>query len=465
VKSSDFEEFFENLLYSIEGQLGSESIILFSKKTEDAEGFEPLAIDGVDLEADFKILPIEPIFDIVQNLEGPQFTKKIPSEGLPEKDWSILNNPFTEVITPIKNEDLFLGFIITGKLLSGEEYKKEDLEFLKLISELAGNFIPKLWDINGVRAEVEHLQSSVHSHESISALVESLHDCKDFDHLFEELKERLQRDFGIQKLTLLTITSENDYSILNSNFFSIDTISKLILKRDSKLIALISQVTGMYKIENFESYSELTSQISSEELANSKEFIAFPLIHLGKLYGILVVHEIMAEWTPEFKQTIIHVSNMIAPIVANLLLQKQAEVFLKNPFNPVQDIIEKAIAKAKETNEKFTLVVLKVLSVTRILNLLGLEFFRHYMSFLTSKLQNLIQGEDWISRVGEGKFAIFLKGISKSQTEGFFSSLKQELMKFPNPPKDFKLSIQLYSLTFPDQAEDKRKFIELIEDT
>ncbi len=466
VKSTDFEDFFENLLYSIEGQLGPESIVIFSRRNKESDFFQPYVYDGVEMEPDFKIYQSEPIYNIIRNLDYPKFAKSISVEGLPEKDWSILQNPFTEVVTPIQSDGFLIGFIITGKLISEENYTDEDLEFLKLTSEIAGNFILKLWDISEIKEEVDHLHSSIKSHESISALVEALYDCNNFDSLFDELNDRMQRDFGILKMTLLILSQQEEYIIFNSNFFSIDTISKFVIKKDSKIVSLISQVTGMYKIENFEAYTELTSQISKDELQNMKEFSLFPLIHLGRLFGILVVHEIeLEEWKADLKQTIIQVSNLIAPIVANLILQTKTEVFSKNPFNPVQDAIERELEKAKELNQKFTLVVLKVLSVTRILNLLGLDFFRDYMSFLTAKLQNQIQGEDWISRIGEGKFAIFLSGRDKFQAEEFFSNLKQELIKFPNPPRDFKLSIQLYSLTFPDQTQSKRKFIELIEDT
>ncbi|MCX7999357.1 MAG: hypothetical protein N3A69_10485, partial [Leptospiraceae bacterium] len=95
VKSSDFEEFFENLLYSIEGQLGPESIVIFSKRNADSEYFQAYAFDGVEIEPELKLHKSEPACQIFQNLEYPKFAREIPSEGLPEKDWSILNNPFT----------------------------------------------------------------------------------------------------------------------------------------------------------------------------------------------------------------------------------------------------------------------------------------------------------------------------------------------------------------------------------
>lgn len=465
VKSYDFEDFLENLMYSIEGQLGPESIIIFSKSNKESDLFKSFAFDGVEIEPDLEFHQSEPLCNMISNLDYPKFTKEISREGLSEKELSLLQNPYMEVITPIHSNNLLIGFIITGKLISGDNYAEEDLEFLKLIADISGSFILKLWDISEIKTENNRLQAAVKSHESITTLIEALYDCDNFDSLFDELNERMLRDFGISKITLFILTQDEEYTIINSNFFSVDTISKFVIKKDSKLIPLISQVTGMYKIENFTSYTELTSQISEEELQNMKEFIVFPLLHLGRLFGILVVHETEHEWTAGFKQTIIQVSTVIAPIVANLILQTKTEIFSKNPFNPMEDAVEKEIQKAQESNQKFTLVVLKVLSVTRILNLLGLEFFRHYMSFLTSKLQNQISGEDWISRIGEGKFAIFLRGKDKTQTEKFFSNLKQELVKFPNPPKDFKLSIQLYSLTFPDQTDNKRKFIELIEDT
>jgi len=467
VKSGSFDEFFENLLYSIEGEIGPESILIFSRHKKEVKDLYPVANDGIDIESDFYISESSSIYELISILTQPIFAKDLDIQKLEEKEKLIIENPYTEVIIPIRGDGEFLGFVVCGKLITGEEYTEQDFEFLKLISELAGNMILKLYEFMEVREEVAHLNESVKLHESISSFSDALYHCNSFEVLFDELLERLERDFEVLKFSLFLISPEdNSYKIFSSNLFSPETINHFSIPQDSKIITLISQVTGMYKIENFDSYPEFTEKISQSELTQMHEFSIFPLIHLERLFGMLVVHEIVNDtWKPEQKQAIISISNLISPVVANLVLKTEKETFLKNPFNPVQELVERQIELANESSQKFTLVVLKVLSVTRILNLLGPDFFRDYIDFIIYKLQTTVQKEDLISRVGEGKFAIFLKGKDKQQSEEFFTLIKKEFIQFPNPPKEFKLSIQLYSLSYPDQARDKRKFIEIIEDT
>jgi transcriptional regulator with GAF, ATPase, and Fis domain/GGDEF domain-containing protein len=467
VKSKNFEDFYENLLYSIEGQVGPESIVIFARKRKESKDLQPVANDGIDIESDFTITETDSIYRMLSTLTQPMFARQLNTEKLSERDALVIENPFSEVICPIVGDDEFLGFIVCGNLISGEEYSADDFEFLKLISDLAGNFILKLFDFMDVQEEVSQLGESVKLHESLSSLSDVLYNCKSFDTLYDELVDRLDRDFGIKHFTLMLLSLPSEgYKAFSSNFLSPETVTKFTISMDSKLIPLVSQVTGMYKIENFSAYSEINEQISESELAEMQEFSVFPLIHLSKMFGMLIVHEVEENtWKPEQKQMLISVSNILSPVTANLILQTEKDTLFKNPFNPVQEIVIKEIEKANESNTRFTLVVLKVLSVTRILNLLGADFFREYMDFIISKLQTSISDKDWMSRVGEGKFAIFLQGKSKAEAEKFFSEIKQEFVTFPNPPKEFKLSIQLYSLTYPDQARDKRKFIEIIEDT
>ena len=108
---------------------------------------------------------------------------------------------------------------------------------------------------------------------------------------------------------------------------------------------------------------------------------------------------------------------------------------------------------------------MKILNVTRILNILGINFFSEYSDFISKKIFENAKESDYISRIGQGKFAILLKENSKADSESFISKIKSEIVLFHNPSRDFKLSIQIYSLTYPEQAKDKRKFIEMMEET
>jgi transcriptional regulator with GAF, ATPase, and Fis domain/GGDEF domain-containing protein len=465
MKSKTFEDFFENLMYSIEGQLGPEVILIFGAKERNFKEFHLVAYDGIEIEMEPVISSTSTLAKRINDIGQPVFASTINKEGLDEHELMILENPTTEIIAPIIFDKQLVGFIIAGKLVTEEQYSEDDFEFLKLLGDIAGNFIIKMFDLIKIREEVTQLNESIKYHEALANLSGVIYGCKSIGELYEKTTSILEKDFSITKHTLFLI-SEHEYKAFQSNYFSQETISNLTISVKSKLVALVSQVTGMYKIENFNTYAEFKEIIPEKELAEMQEFSVFPLIHMGKLFGLFVVHEIALEsWTPELKQMMISASNMLSPAIANFILQTERDVVFKNPFNPLQESVDREIEIATNENTRFTLVVLKILNVSRIINLLGLEFFSSYSDFVISKIQKAVSESDYFSRVGQGKFAIFLRGKDKAQSEEFFHALKTEFMKFPDPPKNFKLSIQLYSLTYPDQAKDKRKFIELIEDT
>jgi hypothetical protein len=58
-----------------------------------------------------------------------------------------------------------------------------------------------------------------------------------------------------------------------------------------------------------------------------------------------------------------------------------------------------------------------------------------------------------------------LRDKTVEEFEEFQIAIKTKLNDFKNPPRDFKISIQIFTLRFPDQSVDLRKFIELIEET
>ena len=111
------------------------------------------------------------------------------------------------------------------------------------------------------------------------------------------------------------------------------------------------------------------------------------------------------------------------------------------------------------------MLIIKIQSINRIINLLGQDFFRSYNNELWKIIAQNIGEEDYISKVGQGKYAIILSEVGKKNAELFINRVKSGTLAIKNPHKDFNISIQIYLLIYPEQTTDRRKFLEMLEET
>jgi GGDEF domain-containing protein len=466
LKSKSFNDFFENLMYSIIGQVGPEIMIIFSSRDGNFSQMKIVAHEGIDIEPDYVIKKGDTLYSLLESEKDVVYAKDLLAKDLKDRERVLLENPLTEILIPIRVMDQFSGFIVAGKMISGEEYTEKDFEFLQILVEVSGNFLSKLFDSENLSNEVSELNKIIHSSSSITDFTDKVYTSKTLDELYDIISENLINDFKISNFTFMILDVKTmDYKVFGSNFLLPETLSKFRLSKDSKIITMISQVSDVYRLENFQSNAELNATISEQELSAMNEFTVIPLINIGRMVGLFIIHKVSGEWSPGFKRTILSLSNIVAPIIANLVMQNEKESLFRNPFNPLQETIDREIKYSETKNKQFTLIVLKILNVTRILNILGINFFSEYSDFISKKIFENTKASDYVSRIGQGKFAILLKENSKADSESFISKIKSEIVLFHNPSHDFKLSIQIYSLTYPEQAKDKRKFIEMMEET
>lgn len=466
LKSKSFDDFFENLMYSIIGQVGPEIMIIFSSRDGNFSQMKIVAHEGIDIEPDYVIKKGDTLYSLLESEQNVVFAKDLLEKDLKPRERVLLENPLTEILIPIRVMDQFSGFIVAGKMISGEEYTEKDFEFLQILVEVSGNFLSKLFDSENLSHEVSELNKIINSTSSITDFTNRVYTCKTLDELYDVISENFMNDFKVSSFTFMTLDIKtSDYKVFGSNFLLPDTSGKFKLNKDSKIITMISQVSDVYRLDNYQANTELTAYISEQELSAMSEFTVIPLINIGRMFGFFIVHKISTEWSPGYKRTILSLSNVVAPIIANMIMQNEKESLFRNPFNPLQETIEREIQYSETKNKQFTLIVLKILNVTRILNILGINFFSEYSEFISKKIFENTKSSDYVSRIGQGKFAILLKENSKVDSENFISKIKSEIVLFHNPSRDFKLSIQIYSLTYPEQAKDKRKFIEMMEET
>ena len=466
LKSKSFDDFFENLMYSIIGQVGPEIMIIFSSRDGNFSQMKIIAHEGIDIEPDYVIKKGDTLYSLLESEKDVVYARDLLAHDLKERERVLLENPLTEILIPIRVMDHFSGFIVAGKMISGEDYTEKDFEFLQILVEVSGNFLSKLFDSENLSHEVAELNKIIHSTSNITEFTDKVYACKSLDELYDAISENFLSDFKVSSFTLMVLDTKNlDYKVFGSNFLLPETLGKLRLSKDSKIITMISQVSDVYRLENFQSNGELNNYISEQEIAVMNELTVIPLINIGRMVGLFIIHKVSTDWSPGYKRTILSLANIVAPIIANLIMQNEKETLFRNPFNPLQETIDREIKYCETKNKEFTLIVLKILNVTRILNILGINFFSEYSEFISKKIFENTSSSDYVSRIGQGKFAILLKENSKVDSEIFISKIKSEIVLFHNPSRDFKLSIQIYSLTYPEQAKDKRKFIEMMEET
>ncbi|HMV44894.1 MAG TPA: diguanylate cyclase [Leptospiraceae bacterium] len=466
LKSKSFDDFFENLMYSIISQIAPEIMIIFSSRDGNFSQMKIVAHEGIDIEPDYVIKKGDTLYTLLESETNVLYARDLLDKNLKDRERVLLENPLTELLIPIRVLDQFSGFIVAGKMISGEDYSEKDLEFLRILVEVSGNFLSKLFDSENLANEVSELNKIINSSSLITDFTDKVYTTKTLDELYDVISENLVSDFKVSNFTFMILDVKTmDYKVFGSNFLLPETVDRFKLSKDSKIITMIAQVSDVYRLENFQDNFELKSLITEQEIAAMTEFTVIPLINIGRMVGLFIIHKVLTDWSPGFKKTILSLSNIVAPIIANLVMQNEKESLFRNPFNPILETIDREIKYSESKNKQFTLVVLKILNVTRILNILGINFFSDYSDFISKKIFENIKSSDYVSRIGQGKFAILLKENSKSDSEKFIEKIKSEIVLFHNPSRDFKLSIQIYSLTFPDQARERRKFVEMMEET
>ncbi len=461
LKSNSYDDFFANLMYSIIGQVGIERILIYSSRNGNFNELELIAKEGSEEEIDKIFSSSDKIYQSLENSE--KILKISEIENLNQDELELVEKFHIEILIPIKVDDKFSGFILASKKHAQDEFLDSEIDFIKNLVDISSNYLSKLLDFENLNREVSELNKVLLSNNRVTAFADKIYSSLNLEEVFDLTSEFFINDFKIQKFSLLILESFSDkFKIFETNTFSQLVKEKFSLNKDSKIITMVSQISAIYKLDNPEENNELA--ILNSQLIDY-EFIMIPLLNRKRLYGIFVVHDVGLNLTPGFKQALVSISNIIAPIISNILIEKEKNTLYKDPFNPLHSILEKEIAEAKETDSSFTLIVVKILNISRIFTILGMNFYTEYIEFISKTIQSNVDEKDYISRIGQGKFAILLKGFDSIDAEGFIEKIKSKIVMFHNPSKEFKLSIQVYSLEFPKQASDKRKFIEMLEET
>ncbi|MEM7183493.1 MAG: diguanylate cyclase [Spirochaetota bacterium] len=469
IKSTSFQEFFENLMYAILAQYGVESILLFTNLNILDQPLKIVNYDGIEVEEDLILDPNSKIYKMLSVQKKIVLVDDAFTESLDEYEKSILVLSNAAIIIPVFLDVNLFTIIFAGKMISDESYSAQDLKFITTYTDFAGDYFRNIIQYEDKNKTLQSLTSIARTSLDSFVVTEKIALAKDLREYYTSLGEYLDTVIGIDRYTILYQEPEqkSEYRVLGSNVFASETIASFTLrKQSSDLIARFQEGEfELYPVEDYLQSHDLSTLLPQEEKEKMSELIMLPLWVRDNLQGILFIHRMAQEFSETTLTNFLKVCKFSATILAKLLLELEKSKLEKNPFHLIEDILDSEIDKASKNNSQFSMLIIKIQSINRIINLLGQDFFRSYNNELWKIIAQNIGEEDYISKVGQGKYAIILSEVGKKNAELFINRVKSGTLAIKNPHKDFNISIQIYLLIYPEQTTDRRKFLEMLEET
>lgn len=463
--STDFANFFENLLFSIMGQIGSESIGIFSSKNGNQDFFRLEDYQGENFNQEWTISSEEEIYHAVHNAGSVLYAKELLKQALPAKEREIIQQSEAELLVPIRTTEEFFGIILLGKTISGENYTIEDLEFLKIIGEIAGSVYKRIYDTELLHQENQNLKETVRSNELIISLARDFSSVRSMDEAYDKLFSAFREELKVRRATFMILENKNEFRVFASNLLTPEHVGSFRLPLESSIVGIVSNIPGVFRIENFRKHPELVQKLSNDELGLMTDFIVIPLINLHWLVGMWIVHETEVPWTDSDRETAVGISEVLAPVFSNLLLVQERDSVFKDPFSPVEEKIEEMILKSTRLGNCFSLTIFKIQNVSRMVKLKGSGFFVNYSEELRKAIQDNLSEVDFHYRIGQGKYAMIVDGKDREETQVLIRKIKNRLVEVDRRSKDFQTSVVQHTLCYPADTKEKERILELLEES
>ncbi|ULG92917.1 GAF domain-containing protein [Leptospira interrogans] len=463
--STDFANFFENLLFSIMGQIGSESIGIFSSKNGNQDFFRLEDYQGENFNQEWTISSEEEIYHAVHNAGSVLYAKELLKPALPAKEREIIQQSEAELLVPIRTTEEFFGIILLGKTISGEDYTIEDLEFLKIIGEIAGSVYKRIYDTELLHQENQNLKETVRANELIISLARDFSSVRSMDEAYDKLFSAFREELKVRRATFMILENKNEFRVFASNLLTPEHVGSFRLSLESSIVGIVSNIPGVFRIENFRKHPELVQKLSNDELGLMTDFIVIPLINLHWLVGMWIVHETEVPWTDSDRETVVGISEVLAPVFSNLLLVQERDSVFKDPFSPVEEKIEEMILKSTRLGNCFSLTIFKIQNISRMVKLKGSGFFVNYSEELRKAIQDNLSEVDFHYRIGQGKYAMILDGKDREETQVLIRKIKNRLVEVDRRSKDFQTSVVQHTLCYPADTKEKERILELLEES
>lgn len=465
--SKEFSDFFDNLVYSLIGQVGCHSVVVLTSTNLKNTKWEAVAAQGIQSKDSWYLSPGDEIYARISDSETVIYAGEFKSSRLPNRELNLLNEMGSEILVPIRHGERCFGVLSLGKLINGEEYITDDLEFAKIVGDIAGSVFERVSEFEAINDDLVHAKEVIEINESVLQFARDFAKVRKMDEAYDLLIDHIKSKLGVKQFSFLALDSEtrSDYIVFGSNFILPERTKDFRLSKDSDIVGMVSNVSGVYKLENFREDSELKSIFTNDELGIMSEFTILPIINLNWLVGMVIVHSTGTTWTDTIRDVAVSMLETSAPVFANLLILQEKEALFRNPFNPLESRIISEMEKASSLKASFTVSLFKIQNVSRMIHLVGTGTFARYADTLRKTMMDHISELDFFTRVGQGKFVLVLHGKDKEETDVVIKKIKSSFAKKEEAIiGNFRASYRVLTLSYPHDTKDKNQFLEMVEE-
>jgi GGDEF domain-containing protein len=455
VQSSTFNDFYDNLMYSIEGQLGPNYIIILFSIDERYEEYEIISYDGIDLSENVILNSNSGLIQDLIQRKGIIKSRDLNLNELSESEKKIISLSENEIIASIVEEDDLLAFIIIGESSSGEVYQKTDIEFITVLMDFCSSVIHKLYEQERLQREFSELTSNNLKIELLNSFSSEIIKTKSYNNLFSKLFELFGKFEINYNFSAYVIDSKNNYKLVYST--ETDIVQDNSIKVDEVIIKEIKSSKKQMSLNDLTEIKRMNLGLEG--------VLIIPLFEGDNLISLLLINNSLSEDETYKNQIISLLFNVITSQLSRIIASEKIEEVNSNPLLLLERKIRDELILAKESEKNFILYVIRIQNTGRIISLLGNNYLEEYSEYIKQVISTNILETDYVFQVGQSKFCIFLRNKTEIDFSAIQVEIKEGLNTYPNSPKDFKISIQIYSLEFPTQSLDIRKYIELIEET
>jgi GGDEF domain-containing protein len=466
--SATLESVLEDVLYGIVGQLGTEPIFIYGDLEGNHDEFNLIVYEGGQSEIHPNLNKKSKIISIIENSQFEiQTAHELMEKGIDSKEEEWLLDLQSEVIIPISYDSELFGVISLGKPLHDEHYPIEDLEFLKHLGQLAGALYHRAKDWTDKEEEILRLKEAFRLNKIISHKIKLLSKSKSLDDAFDLINDTLRKQLNVKdySLFLLDSISSPNYKLFSSTIISPERMKEVLISKESDLIQLISNVWGIYNINEFQSHPTISQILRSEELAQMREFEVIPMISMDWLIGFWVVHNKEGSWNNIDRQFALETMEQASPVISNFILTADVESVFKNPFLSIQDKIESEIQKSKRLGLPFTVSVFKIQNASRMIQVLGQEYFSQFSQSLIRSIQDNLGPSDLLFRLGMSKVGVIHSGVNRKEEEERTNKIQRRFHEILPPREDYRTSYRCLSLTYPKDTREGEELLELLEES
>ncbi|MCW7461769.1 GAF domain-containing protein [Leptospira limi] len=466
--SKEFSDFFDNLVYSLIGQVGCHSVVILTSTNPKSTKWEAVAAQGITSKDAWYLTSGDEIYSRISDSETVIYAGEFKSSRLPNRELNLLNEMASEILVPIRHGEKCFGVLSLGKLINGEEYITDDLEFAKIVGDIAGSVFERVSEIESINDELVHAKEVIEINESVLQFARDFSKVRKMDEAYDFLIDNIKNKLGVKQFSFLVLDSEtrSDYIVFGSNFILPERTKDFRLSKDSDIVGMVSNVSGVYKLENFREDAELKSIFTNDELGIMSEFTILPIINLNWLVGMVIIHSTGSAWTDTTRDVAVSMLETSAPVFANLLILQEKEALFRNPFNPLESRILAEMEKASSLKASFTVSLFKIQNVSRMIHLVGTGTFARYADTLRKTMMDHISELDFFTRVGQGKFVLVLHGKDKEETDVVIKKIKSSFAKKEETIiGNFRASYRVLTLAYPHDTKDKNQFLEMVEES